>query len=128
MTDNKVSWVDLPIQDLDGAQRFYGEVFGWSFQAYSDEYMTMKDADGKQFGALDKVLADRQLAEGRRSPRVYVKVDDLESTFAKVSAAGGKIIKGRMEIRPAAEPGWWAVVHDAEGLELGLWTLNPPVD
>ena len=31
------SWVDLSTTDLDGALRFYGELFGWEFEDMGEE-------------------------------------------------------------------------------------------
>ena len=31
-------WIDLSTHDLDGAQRFYSELLGWSFQDGGEEF------------------------------------------------------------------------------------------
>lgn len=85
---NKVTWFQLPADDVDRAWRFYGEVFGWrADEAYSPE---------RQVGAIPGEIAAR--SEELQHPRVVVRVDDVDQALAKISAAGGKVTVPRTEI------------------------------
>src|ERR1700680_1761713 len=52
----KVIWVDLVTPDLDGAKRFYGGLFGWTFRDVSigekDKAYALALLDGQPVGGL----------------------------------------------------------------------------
>ncbi|MER7173428.1 VOC family protein [Streptomyces mesophilus] len=85
---NRVTWFQLPAEDVQRAWRFYGEVFGWSREeAYANE--VRPGAINGEIAARDKAL---------REPRLVVRVDDIDATIEKITAAGGRLAVGRTEI------------------------------
>lgn len=81
-----ISYVELTVTDLDRAQRFYAEAFGWKFNAYGPGYAGIQSADGThEVGGL---ALGTEVSVG--GPLVLLEADDLESTRAAISEAGGE--------------------------------------
>lgn len=108
-----------PGSDLDDAQRFYGQVFGWTFQPFGENYFAAFGPDGEMLGGIFKA-PDDQLGNG---VRITFSTDDLEAALERVTAAGGTVITARSEIAP--DMGWWAAFTDPAGRWLGFSTDLP---
>jgi len=111
MTNPLIHW-ELMVGDVEKAKRFYGAVFGWTFQAAGPEY-TMIDTGGTPGGGL--------LAKPPGAPTAaindYFQVDDIEATLRQVVEAGGVVTVPRTEI-PGI--GWIAMFLDPDRISIGL--------
>ncbi len=53
-TAHKIMWFELPAGDTKRAQEFYGQLFGWQFEAFEgQDYDTTYEAGGAIFRAPD---------------------------------------------------------------------------
>ncbi|MBC9719351.1 hypothetical protein H9Y04_43265 [Streptomyces sp. TRM66268-LWL] len=85
---NRVTWFQLPADDVERAWRFYGEVFGWSQEeVYANEVRP---------GAINGEIAAR--GDALREPRLVLRVDDIDAALLRITAAGGHVAVGRTEI------------------------------
>lgn len=100
---NKVTWFQIPADDPERAWAFYAHVFGWSAEdVYRDEM---------QVGAVNGEIAPRN--EELPSPRLIIRVEDVEASLASIQAAGGQIVAA---VRDIEEIGMrFAVFRDTEG-------------
>jgi predicted enzyme related to lactoylglutathione lyase len=87
---NGISWFQIGTDDPATAQRFYGSLFGWTFQADPDspgyQIITTPAADSIRGGLSDT---------GGKAPNhavFYVEVADVAATVAAAEAAGGKAL------------------------------------
>lgn len=117
---NSVSWFEVGTDDPATAERFYGEVFGWTLDPDSDPaYRNFTTGGG---GAPGGGLFDT----AGRFPNYaifHVLVEDVEDTCRRVEAAGGKVQ------RPArSNPGGVTFAHvtDPGGNHFGVFSLQPP--
>ena len=114
--------IEIPADDPERAKAFYGELFGWSFApeiAGFEGYHMFSTPVGENgtAGAIGK--------RGEMAPeklRVYVHVDSIDDTLAKLANAGGSVVEGKGEV---PGQGWYAVFSDTEGNELALWESTP---
>src|SRR4051812_32767893 len=86
---NRIDYVEFPapsIPALQASKKFYGDVFGWTFQDWGDDYSDTKDS-GVASGISSDPL-NRQPA-----PLVVLYSAELEATREKVVKAGGSISK-----------------------------------
>lgn len=113
-----VSWWDIQVDDLGAAQRFYGEVFGWTFPMAGPDFVVV--SDGTEM--VGQLYVSAEPVSGR-GIRVYFETTDVEGVLAKVSRAGGKVKTERSLISP--ERGWYAEFTDPSGVVIGLWTRTP---
>ena len=107
-TAGKVVWFELPADDTTRARGFYGDLFGWQFQAFEgpdDYFMTYEGG-----GAI-------QPANGRTGALVYFGTDDIDASVARVRELGGEA-SAAQEI-PGV--GRYARCGDTEGNPFGLY-------
>ncbi len=110
---SKLCHWEIPSTDIASSMKFYGELFGWEFQGWSDDY-TLFSVEGGIGGGLTKVEA--MPAPGIRA---YVEVDDIEATLAKVEELGGRVVEPKTEIGQGM--GATAGFEDVCGAYVGLW-------
>jgi predicted enzyme related to lactoylglutathione lyase len=79
-----ISYLEIPSNDVAASKRFYGSLFGWTFEDWGPEYASFADA-----GLAGGFNADA----GQRTKAILpvLQTDDLETTEQRVVAAGGTI-------------------------------------
>jgi predicted enzyme related to lactoylglutathione lyase len=84
-----IDYVEIYVDDVPVAKAFYGQVFGWRFNDYGDDYAGIQasDDDGEVGGIT------RGDARGG-SPLVLITSDDLDASQAAVTDAGGEVVDG----------------------------------
>lgn len=110
---NGICHVEIASTDLQRTQQFYGELFGWSFEPFGDEYVFFRSPEGIG-GGIAKVPS----VQGGNSPTVYYLVNDFDEYMQKTQSNGGKV---NIEPTPVADMGWYAVLEDFDGNRFGLW-------
>ncbi|MGE2714022.1 VOC family protein [Mycolicibacterium litorale] len=110
-------WIDLSTSDMDRAQRFYAEVFGWTFTSSGPEYGGYVTAakDGHVVAGLMPKHPDYDGPDGWIT---YLHTADIDATVAAATAAGGTNCGGVMDI-PAK--GRMALLTDPADGFVGLW-------
>jgi uncharacterized protein len=120
MAHGTVGWVQVDTDDAEGAKRFYGELFDWTFAADANSggkyhLATRKGADAPHGGIFDT---------GGDSPNqatFWMEVSDVATTIAAAEQLGGKAVSG-----PTTLPGGLvtAELRDPSGNAIGVFT--PP--
>ncbi|TDB77022.1 MULTISPECIES: VOC family protein [unclassified Micromonospora] len=121
MSTTPVTWFEIGTDRADEAERFYGELFGWTFeeQGAPGRSYRVTGAGGKQGigGAI------RATEDGSPNYAVfYAEVADVAETCRRAEAAGGKVL---MPVRTAPSGLRFAHLLDPAGNHLGVFT--PPV-
>lgn len=85
----RINYIELPAEDFAGIRAFYGDVFGWTFQDYGDNYCAFND------GALDGGFYRAALHSdsSRGAALVVLYAADLELMLERIIAAGGELWK-----------------------------------
>jgi predicted enzyme related to lactoylglutathione lyase len=85
---NKVTWFQLPADNVDRAYTFYSDVFDWN----------KNDAviNETNFGAINGSIESR--TKTFQYPRIVIRVENVSHKMEQIKKAGGKIIEGRTEI------------------------------
>ncbi|MFJ4204690.1 VOC family protein [Streptomyces sviceus] len=109
-------WVDAQLPDVAAGKRFYGELFGWTFQDGPDAHDGSVWAHHK--GRPVAALAHK--TDGRMPTvwTVYFATPDIEGLADRIWAAGGQVVTAPV---PVGELGKSALVTDPEGAVFGLW-------
>ena len=108
--------LELPADDTQAAQEFWGSLFGWQFESYPgpSEYHMTRIAETQ--GA-----AISNMEQGKRGMRAYFDVDDINAGAARVRELGGDA----GDPMPVPNMGWFATCKDPQGNEFGLWQNDP---
>ena len=105
--------VEFPAEDADRAQKFWGGMFGWSFQDSG-----MPGMDYRMAQVSEKAGA-AVFASPERSgyPNYYFATDDIDAASASVRSLGGEA----GDKSPVPGHGWFAACSDSEGNAFHLW-------
>jgi predicted enzyme related to lactoylglutathione lyase len=111
-------WVDLTTPDIEGAERFYGELFGWEIPELPDSaenagYRRAKK-DGKDVAGVMPLMQ-----EGPQPVwSTYISVSDADAISRAIQENGGTMIAEPMAV---GEYGRLAHFTDPEGAFFGIW-------
>jgi len=105
----KVVWVDLITEDLEGSKKFYGDLFGWSFEPVADNYVTIT-LDGARLGGMLEV--ERKDKEHVSQWLTYISVADVDASVEFFESNEGELHYGPVDI---AGRGRAALVTDSQG-------------
>ena len=109
MTTN-LGYFTLDTVDIAKAKAFYGELFGWTFDAHASKSTYAHVADSNPPFGFTKVERARDFAH------LYFRVDDIAAACARVTELGGKAAI------PAESPsGLSCAVCDDQGVSFSLW-------
>lgn len=108
-------WHDLNTTDVEAAKRFYGELFGWSFEDSENNGYCHISSGEEMIGGL------RRREEGEHGPPSwlgYVLVDDVPAAVERVGGGGGQVY---MPATTMPDVGTFAVVADPSGGVVAPW-------
>ena len=112
--ENRIDYVEFPTAtpaSHAATKKFYGDVFGWAYQSWGEDYSDTKDG-----GIASGINGSRE--HQTAGPLVVLFCADLEVVRERVIKAGGKISR---DIFPF--PGGRRFHYfDPSGNELGVWS------
>jgi uncharacterized protein len=116
-TPGTFSWVDLQTDDLDGARRFYGALFGWSYE-------DVPIGDGAVY-SMAKVQGHNVAGLGERQDEsmpphwnCYVTVADADAGAARAVELGATLLAEPFDVFDA---GRMAAFAYPQGAVLSVW-------
>jgi predicted enzyme related to lactoylglutathione lyase len=102
-----LTWNELATRDVSGARRFYGDLFGWTFEGPEDQYVVIRNGERSNGGLRPMSPAE----EGIPPYWVpYFAVADVEALAASATEHGGGVLAGPTEV-PA---GRFVALHDPQ--------------
>jgi predicted enzyme related to lactoylglutathione lyase len=107
----RVVHFEIHCGDLDRAERFYRDVFGWEIQRYEGapvDYRLVTTGPDGEIG-INGALVERR---GEIDGQAVIAYEDLSATQERVAAAGGEVALDRHEV-PGV--GHLAYFKDTEG-------------
>ncbi|WP_171172488.1 VOC family protein [Streptomyces sp. I05A-00742] len=109
-------WADVTLPDVEAGKRFYGELFGWTFEEGDPGLGVYVQAFHE--GANVAALAPKPDGRMPTAWCVYFSSPDAVATADRIRAAGGQIVTGPMEI---GRHGTLVLAADAGGAVFGVW-------
>ena len=113
-------WDELGTTDADDAQRFYGEVFGWTTSDMVPEYGGYRIFNRGETGIAGLMTLPDDSMPPQWQP--YVSVDDADATSAKAKELGGAVIVEPMDVPKVGRIG---VLRDPQGATFGIIKPEP---
>jgi len=108
-----LNYIELPAPDLNRAQAFYGEVFGWTFEAMGDDYVEFH-AGGIAGGFSPRL----PVGEGGAVP--VLEVEDIPAALGRIESWGGRRMGEKTAI--GSDLGFFAYFRDPFGNRLAVWS------
>jgi predicted enzyme related to lactoylglutathione lyase len=119
-----LAWFEVATSDPDGAAKFYGSLFDWTFAADGPSA-----AGGKDYRNITASGADRPMGgifgtEGKAPDHAvfYILVADVEATCADAEQLGGTVVGKHLASAPGEVT--FAYLSDPAGNTFGIFT--PP--
>jgi uncharacterized protein len=121
---------EIQADDVERAKGFYADVFGWSFQDWSQVTgstywgITTGPADqpGIDGGLLQRPAPAPDLGQGTNAYVCTVQVDDYDATERRVLDAGGVVALPKTALPGMAWQGYYV---DTEGNTFGVHQPDP---
>ena len=117
--NHQIDYIEFATRDVAAAKNFYTAAFGWKFTDYGPDYVSFED--GRLAGGFFHPRITGGSASDippRSQPMVVIFATKLEDAEARVTAAGGKIVKPSFEF-----PGGRRFEFtDPTGLMLAVWS------
>lgn len=117
-----LAWFEVATDDPDGAQKFYGNLFDWTFDA-PDASSPMDYRNIKASGAkapMGGIFGTKGQLPGHAV--FYILVADVEATCTDAEQLGGSVISKHLDAGPGAPA--FAYLRDPSGNQFGVFT--PP--
>jgi predicted enzyme related to lactoylglutathione lyase len=112
----KVIHFEIPIDDAARAGRFYSDAFGWTVSKLGPVDYWSVTTDAPSDPGAEGALTPR--SEAPDGVVIYISVDSVDDTLARIAAAGGERLTETASI-PGF--GWTAKFRDTEGNTVGLF-------
>ncbi len=124
-----INHFEIPADDVERAQKFYKDTFGWNMQKWTNPenpekdywYFETEDESGNK--GLSGGMMKRQAPEHKVTD--YVTVSSIDDYASKIEQAGGKIMITKTEI-PGI--GFFAIFLDSENNQFGLFEPKKKID
>ncbi|MDP8928936.1 MAG: VOC family protein [Actinomycetota bacterium] len=113
-------WDELGTTDVDGAQRFYERVFGWTTSDMGPEYGGYRIFNRGETGIAGFMTLPDASMPAQWQP--YVAVDDPDRTTARATELGGSVLVEPMDV---PKVGRLAVLRDPQGATVGIIRGEP---
>ena len=84
---NKIDYIEIPARNLAATKRFFGDLFGWSFEDYGEDYVSFDD--GRLSGGF--YTSDNISTVETGSILIVFYHRDLQKAFDRVEELGGEI-------------------------------------
>jgi uncharacterized protein len=124
---DKVSWFEIPADDVKRASGFYSKVFGWATPPMGSDgtfaLTVVADENGNptELGGINGSIHKRQGVTDA-GPVINILVEDVDAKLAEVEAAGGRIIQPRTDIEQFGLS--MALFSDTEGNVMGIYNYG----
>ncbi|MFS8200537.1 VOC family protein [Streptomyces sp. CWNU-52B] len=111
-------WVDAQLPDVEAGRRFYGGLFGWTFEPFGHFDPSAGAVRALLDGEPVAALVPKQ--DGRMPTvwTVYFATPDAQDMADRIRKAGGQIVTTPVAVGPY---GTAALAADPEGAVFGLW-------
>jgi predicted enzyme related to lactoylglutathione lyase len=120
---NAITWFEIPVADLDRAQRFYETVLGRALrrETFGAEKLAMFPYDEPATGGCLQPGTSGSAAPGS-GIRIYLDCNPrIDAVLGRIAAAGGEVTVPKTELPKGL--GFIAHLRDTEGNEVGLHAL-----
>ncbi|MBD5633143.1 MAG: VOC family protein [Candidatus Eremiobacteraeota bacterium] len=120
---NPFAWVEIPVDDMERARRFYEKVFEVTLQRMpgTEFEMWSFDSDQTSYGAGGALINMPGYSAGKLGATAYFACEDCGVQLERAVAAGGRVHRPKTSIGPY---GFLALVEDIEGNIIGLYSMN----
>lgn len=127
-THGAFSWLELAVDDVDGAKAFYTELFGWRFDTKhvweeGPGYEVIQPAGAPEGMGIGGIMPKPPNMPVEAPPpwTAYVTVKDVDATAAKARELGATVLVEPMDIPTVGRMVW---IQDPQGAVIAAVTYE----
>ncbi|MGC4805623.1 VOC family protein [Micromonospora sp. DT233] len=121
MSSTPITWFEIGTDRPDEAERFYAELFGWTFEEEGAPGRSYRVTEGGAGGAESGIGGGIRASDGSAPNYAifYAHVTDVADACRRAEAAGGKVL-----LPPVTTPTGLTYAHllDPSGNRIGMYT------
>lgn len=126
MQNNPIGWVEIPVNDMDRAEKFYEQFFGLTFQRQEEKngyLMSFFPMDMTSYGTAAALVKGEYYTPSYQGSVVYFTAPEgsVEKALEKAHMQNIKIIVPKMNI---GENGFIAMIEDSEGNRIAIHSME----
>ncbi len=117
---NAINWFEIPVSDIDRAQRFYEAVLARTLrrETMGDQALAVFPYDEPNAGGCLLGDTNKPAANGQ-GVRIYLDcMPSIDAALKRVETSGGSVVVAKTALPPGM--GFYAHVRDTEGNVVGL--------
>ena len=128
MQHNPIGWVEIPVTDLDRAEKFYGDFFtdftferqpeknGWTMSWFMPMEM-------EKYGAAATLMKGEGYVPSHEGPMIYfpAPTGSLDEALKRAQEQEIQILCPKVDI---GEHGFFAVLQDSEGNRIAIHSMQ----
>ncbi|MCK5903457.1 MAG: VOC family protein [Cocleimonas sp.] len=119
---NVITWFEIPVKDMDRAQKFYSAVMETRFKNENKEGMKMAIFDYEEPAVSGMLIQMEGYEPSKTGAVVYLDGgDDLNDPLTRAAEKGGEVMCPKTAINDG-ECGYFALFMDSEGNRIGLYS------
>ena len=121
---NAINWFEIPVADMDRAQRFYEVTLARSLrrERFGDQDLAVFPYEDPSAGGCLQVSPRAGAANGH-GVRIYLDCEpSVDAALSRARTAGGSVVVQKTALPPGM--GYFAHVRDTEGNVVGLHALK----
>jgi hypothetical protein len=119
-----LAWFEIGTSDPDGAQKFYGSLFDWTFEAFGPAASGGTDYRNIKASGADTPMGGIANTGGQAPGHAvfYILVADVDATCADAEQLGGSVVSKHLDRGPGVPT--FAYLCDPAGNMFGVFA--PP--
>jgi len=126
MQKNPVGWIEVPVNDIERAQKFYSEYFGYKMDRKPDHmgYEVCWFPMDEGYGAAGMLIKGNSYVPSHEGSLLYFTAPNggtVADGLAKAKTMGQKILVPLTDI---GEHGFYACIEDSEGNRIAIHSMK----
>ncbi len=113
--------IEIPSTNFKKTKKFFGNVFGWTFQDIPDMEYVLFRAGAQPNGGFYYV----KKMPKKGQVNAYIEVEDIDAKLKEIKKAKGKVLVKKTDI---GTMGFFAQFATPDGCFLSLWQAAPKQD
>ena len=116
----RVVHFEIPVEDVDRAERFFSKTFGWKLDRQKGpwgEYLTVITGEPSHDGINGAFYLKKTVPPENARVINVLDIEDIDAHIDKIKEAGGKIVFGKVIVKGV---GYLAYFRDPNGNILGM--------
>jgi uncharacterized protein len=126
MMKNPIGWIEIPVTDLERAEKFYADFLGWKFDRQEPRHgYTMSwfsPMEMESYGSAATLMLGEGYIPSHQGTMIYFSApESVETTEKKAGEMGVKVLIPKMNI---GEHGFFAAFEDSEGNRIAVHSMK----